>query len=111
MRMWKSFRTNMMYWRFRYITRNRLRLQSWFRRRQAPHMARPTYARNYHARGTAASVYHRSSRRSWIILFIMVAMLTALRVWSNHSNVNATLVYVLGVVVIIGSLYWAVNDA
>ena len=100
-RLWKNFRVNLMYWRFRHITRNRLRLQSWYRRRQPVQGFRP--------RGGAAYVHRRSGRRSWIALFLMVVALTAVRVWGNHSSVSNTLVWILIVAVIAGTLYWAIR--
>ena len=63
-RVLKNLRINFMYWRFRYITRNRLRLQSWLRRKQPTHGYRP--------RANAAVVYHRSGRRTWGFLLAMV---------------------------------------
>ena len=100
-RLWKNFRVNLMYWRFRHITRNRLRFQSWYRRRQPVQGFRP--------RGSAAYVHRRSGNRSWIALFVLVAALTALRVWGNHSSVSNTLVWILSIAVIAGILYWAMR--
>ncbi len=100
-RLWKNFQVNLMYWRFRHITRNRLRLQSWYRRQQ------PT--RSFRPRGSAAYVYRRSGRRSWIALLAMVALLTALRVWSNHNSVSSTLVYFLSALFIVGAIYGALR--
>jgi hypothetical protein len=98
---WKNFRINLMYWRFRNITRNRLRLQAWYRRRQP--------MTGYRPRGTAAFVRRRSSRQTWIALLVMVILLTAIRVHVNNQGLSQTLVYLLTVVVIVGAIYWALR--
>ena len=101
-RLWKNFRVNLMYWRFRHITRNRLRLQSWWNRRQMP-------ARAYRPRGSAAYVYRRSSRRAWIGLLIVVAVLTAITVAGRHLGLAETIIYLLNAVVVGGAIYWAIR--
>jgi hypothetical protein len=97
-RLWKNFRTNLMYWRFRNITRNRLRVQSWWARRRGP-------TTQYRARGSASMIYYHSSRRSWVALSILVVLLTALKVTALYVFINPTLVYLLGVVIVIGVIY------
>ena len=100
--MWKNFRTNLMYWRFRHITRNRLRLQSWYHRRRQPTTV-------WRERGTATYVYRRSGRRTWIILIVMVSLLTALQVLSSHAAIGSSLVWAASVLIIVLSVYWAVR--
>ncbi|GAC1467979.1 MAG: hypothetical protein NVS2B16_16550 [Chloroflexota bacterium] len=102
-RMIKDLRTNMMYWRFRYITRNRLRLQSaWYRRRQPRPVYRP--------RATAPFVYRRSSSKTWIALLVMVAMLTAISVATNRGYVPSGLNSLASVLVVIAAIYWATKN-
>jgi hypothetical protein len=100
-RLWRDFRTNLMYWRFRHVTRNRLRLQSWIRRRQPGSPVR--------ARGTAAYVYHRSGRKTWILLVVMVALLTLLKVAPRYVALNGSLAWGLGTLVVVGAIYWALR--
>src|SRR5690349_931542 len=96
-RVWKSFRVNMMYWRFRYVTRNRLRLQSWWNARRRP--ARPTSP--YRERGSAMYAYARPSvnRRSWLALLVMVGLLTVLTVYANSTFIAPGLVYAAGALI------------
>jgi len=102
MKLWKDFRTNLMYWRFRNITRNRLRLQSWWaRRRQTTRVYRP--------RGTASIVYRHSARRTWTALLATVVALTALTLASRHLALSPTLAYLLSVCVVIGAIYWTLR--
>lgn len=110
---WKTLRTNMMYWRFRYITRNRLRLRSWWSRRRQP--GRPSMASSYpyspaRARGTAFYVHSRSRAHTWIALAIMVVLLTALTVLVNQRYVNPAIVYAAGSLIVVGSVYWALRQ-
>ena len=109
MRVWKSFRVNMMYWRFRYVTRNRLRLQSWWNARRRP--ARPTSP--YRERGSAMYAYARPSvnRRSWLALLVMVGLLTVLTVYANSTFIAPGLVYAAGALIVIGCVYWALRSA
>ncbi len=109
---WKDFRTNMMYWRFRHITRNRLRLRSWWsRRRPAARLSRP--AQPFYsgpARGTATYAYRNSQRETWTILLSMVVLLTALKVLVDHVwVVNSGLVYLIGLLIIFGAVYTALR--
>ncbi|MGI8826483.1 MAG: hypothetical protein ACR2JC_12705 [Chloroflexota bacterium] len=98
----KDFRTNFMYWRFRYITRNRMRLQSaYYRRRQPRSRTRP--------RGGAAFVYRRSPRRTWLILLVMVVLLTALSDASRRGYVNGSVDYALSSLVVVLSIYTALK--
>ena len=110
-RLWKDFRTNMMYWRFRHITRNRLRLRNWWmaRRRQPPFSgSRP--ATGYRERGLASYVnYRHSRRRSWIALAVMVVALTALSVAGGHYAVSGAITTALGSLIVVGAVYWALR--
>ncbi len=101
-RIWKDFRTNLMYWRFRHITRNRLRLQTWAQRRGAVPVARP--------RASAAYVYHRSGKRTWAALLIMVALLTALQVLPRYVAIAPSLTWGLGALVVVSAAYWALQQ-
>jgi hypothetical protein len=103
MRLWKSFRTNMMYWRFRYITRNRLRLQSWYNRRRQPTTA------TYRPRAAATFVYRRSGRRTWMAVLAMVVLLTAVRVAGHYTTISGTVSYLVSTLIIIGCIYWALR--
>lgn len=96
-----------MYWRFRYFTRNRLRLQSWMTRRRQPSPV--SAARGYRPPGAAAWVYRRSSRRTWIALLVMVACLTALKFLGGGGAISPYLVSTLSILVIVGALYWALR--
>lgn len=102
-RLWKDFRTNLMYWRFRHITRNRLRLQSWARHRGAVPVPRN--------RASATYVYHHSSRRAWVALLIMVALLTAIQVLPRYVALAPSLGWGLSALVVVGAIYWALQDA
>jgi hypothetical protein len=100
----KKFRTNLMYWRFRYVTRNRLRLKSWWNRRRQPKRATTAYR----PRGYASQVKYRTGRRTWIAVLVMVCLLTALRVNNDfYTSINAYLTYGLQSAIIIGCMYWA----
>jgi hypothetical protein len=107
-RLWKSLQTNMMYWRFRYITRNRLRLQSWYHRRR-PATRQPTTA--YRPRGTASAVLQRSPKRTWAILLAMVVLLTTLTALVHHVVINPTLVYGIGALIVVAAVYLALRGA
>lgn len=100
-RIWKDFRTNLMYWRFRHVTRNRLRLQSWARHRGPVPTSRP--------RASATYVYHRSGRRVWIILLVMVALLTALQALPRYVAIAPSLAWGLSALVVVGAIYWALR--
>lgn len=110
--LWKDFRTNMMYWRFRHITRNRLRLHSWWSRRRPAawptRQARPYYGAR--ARGTATYVYRSSQRETWTILLAMVVLLTTLKVLVDHVwVVNSGLVYLIGLLIVFAAMYTALR--
>ncbi len=100
-RIWKDFRTNLMYWRFRHVTRNRLRVQSWARQRRAAPTARP--------RASATYVYHRSGRRTWIALLVMVALLTLIQVLPRYVALAPSLGWGLSALVVVGAIYWALR--
>jgi hypothetical protein len=102
-RLWKDFRTNLMYWRFRHITRNRLRVQSWWNRRRQP---APT---PYRPRASATYVYPYTNRRSWIAFFALVILLTALTVLAKQVFINPTIVYGIGALIVVGTIYWAMR--
>jgi hypothetical protein len=108
MRLWKDFRTNMMYWRFRYITRNRLRLRQWWHRRRATPRAVPRYG-GYRERGTAYSSYRSTRQRTWIALGAMIVLLTALKVGVDQTTINPGLVYAVGTLIVVGAMYWALR--
>jgi len=120
-RILKDLRTNFMYWRFRYITRNRLRLQSaWYRRRQPRPGARPFRpgagafrpgGDMFRERGTAQYVVRRTARRTWIVLLIMVALMTAIRYAGDNGYVASGLVYPLQSLVVILSIYYCLRAA
>jgi hypothetical protein len=112
--MWKNFRTNMMYWRFRHITRNRLRLRNWWLRHRPSRGTTRTTMRNVtysgvRGRGSASVVYRGSSRRSWIALAAMVIALTALEYGGGRSGLDSTLQYILGTLVVVGTIYYALR--
>lgn len=102
-RLWKDFRTNMMYWRFRYITRNRLRFQSWLARRRQPQA--PT---GYRPRASATYVTHSSRRATWIAVGVMVVLLTLLRTYGDRF-ISPTLIWPLGTLVVVLAIYWALR--
>lgn len=118
-RILKDLRTNFMYWRFRYITRNRLRLQSaWYKRRQPRPGARsfrpaPGAFRGgvgtVRERGTAQYVVRRAARRTWIVLLVMVALLTAVSYLGQHGYIAGSLVYPLQSLVVILSIYYSLR--
>ncbi len=101
-RYWKDFRTNFMYWRFRHITRNRLRLKTWYSRRRAP--AAPS-----RPRGSASNVYRRSSHRPWIALLVMVVLLTVIGVLPRYVALSSSLTFGLSALVVVGAIYWALR--
>jgi hypothetical protein len=113
MRLWRDLRTNMMYWRFRHVTRNRLRLKSWWARRR-PNGRRlqpggPTYARPFE-RGLASRVYGSSQRRSLTAFAALVILLTALSALANRVFISPGLVYLIGTLIIIGCIYYALRS-
>lgn len=113
-RLWKDFRTNLMYWRFRHITRNRLRLRNWWMARQRKSPRSPfngkRVASPYRERGAASYVTYRNSRRrSWIALAVIVIGLTALSTASGRWQVNGALIYALESLVVVGAIYWALR--
>jgi hypothetical protein len=115
-RLWKDLKTNWMYWRFRYVTRNRLRLRSWWNRRRPSlgarrsgsiHVQRPRDT--YRPQGSAAFVYGRSSKQAWGLLLSMVLALTALSAWANSTYVSPAVVYAIGSLVVVGAVYAALR--
>jgi hypothetical protein len=105
-KLWKDFKINFMYWRFRNITRNRLRLQSWWNSRRGRGGASPAY------RPRASALYYprpRASRRSWIILLVMVILLTAVSVAESQGDVIAGVGYTLDAVIVVGAIYLALR--
>lgn len=115
-RLWKDLKTNWMYWRFRYITRNRLRLRSWWNRRRpslgsrrSPSIRTQRPVDSYRPRGTAAFVSGRSSKRAWALLLGMVIVLTALSAWATSTYVSPALVYGIGALVVVGTVYAALR--
>jgi hypothetical protein len=110
-KLWKDFRTNMMYWRFRHITRNRLRLRSWWQRHRPARRQRPSI-RSYSPppyRGLAARVYPSTQRRSLMALGAMVVLLTALSVLGGQHAINGAIYAALQLLIIIGAVYWALR--
>ena len=108
MKWWRDFRTNLMYWRFRHITRNRLRLRSWWqRRRQSPRLA-PQYSYP-RARGMASYVYRGSQRRSWTAFLGMIVALTILTYAAGQWSIPPGLVPIIGSLIICGAIYWALR--
>jgi hypothetical protein len=113
MRIWKAFRINLMYWRFRYVTRNRLRFQNWYHRRFRSGGGSRTgfggYGRagygNWRERGTAAYVYRSSGKRTWTILLVAMVIITAIR----SSSISPTLAFGLSTLVLIAAAYWAMK--
>lgn len=119
-KLWKDFRTNLMYWRFRHITRNRLRLKSWWARRRQPGNRAKLYTadrtRGYapygygsRERGTAAYVYGRSQRRSLIALAAMVILLTAASATAHRVYISPGIDYAINSLIIIGCIYYALK--
>ncbi len=115
-RVWKNLKTNWMYWRFRYITRNRLRLRSWWNHRRSslgggrsPGVRMQTPGTAYRPRATATYVTSRSSRRAWGLLIGMVLALTALSAWANSTYVSPALVYAIGSLVVVAVVYAALR--
>lgn len=106
---WKEFRTNMMYWRFRHITRNRMRLRSWWQRHRPRARGAVPRPSMYRERGQASVVYRGSTRNSWTALLAMVSLLTALSVYVNHIFVNSGFVYLIESLIVVGSIYWALR--
>ncbi|MGH2442276.1 MAG: hypothetical protein ACRDFX_03810 [Chloroflexota bacterium] len=114
MKLWKDFRTNLMYWRFRHITRNRLRLRSWWshqhlsgRLNRSPRTSTPYAGSRW--RGTATYVQYRSPKRTWMLLIGMVILLTLLQVWAQHTVIAPVLIYALGVLIVVGAMYTALR--
>lgn len=108
MKVWKSFRVNMMYWRFRYITRNRLRLRAWWNARRRPQRPSPA---PYRERGSALYAYSGGATRtrSWTALLAMVVLLTALTVYVRTTLIAPGLVYAVGALIVVGCAYWALR--
>lgn len=110
MKIWKSFRVNMMYWRFRYITRNRLRLQAWWNARRRPRVgaapsgSRPRASAMYYPVGSGSS-----QRHSWIAFSALVVLLTALTSVAGRIYIAPTLVYAIGTLILVGCIYWGLR--
>ena len=102
--LWKNLRVNLMYWRFRHVTRNRLRLQAWLRQR------RPPPRLGYRPRGSARVVRYHNAQRTWAIFIALVVVLTALQILGARSEINGTLVWGLSVVAVIAALYAALQS-
>ena len=108
-KLWKDFRVNLMYWRFRHITRNRLRFRQWRNQHRSP--SRPVTTPNpYRGYAATAPLYRRSRQRTWIALAALVILLTGLKVGVEQTIVNPGLVYALGVLIIVGCTYWALRS-
>lgn len=109
MKMWKDFRTNLMYWRFRHVTRNRLRLRSWWQRRRTPRT--PAGYTPYRARGVSSRPTYsaHSARRSWLSLTALVVLLTALSVGVRQTYISPGFVYIIGSLIVVGCIYWALR--
>lgn len=107
MKPWKNFRTNMMYWRFRYVTRNRLRLQAWRNSRTRVQRVPPAFRE----RGLASSYgpYRTDSRRLWVILLVMVILLTALQATAQQIVIAPGLVYGIGTLIVALAVYAALK--
>src|SRR5436309_14205044 len=91
-RLWRNFRTNWMYWRYRNITQRRQRLQMWMSRRGK----RQPAARPRRERGTAVpryNVYGRSARSSQLAFVALVLLLTALKVLADQVFISPGIVY------------------
>jgi len=97
--LWKKFRTNLLYWRFRYVTRNRLRLQQVFNRRTAP------TAVPYRGRATALYPGARASRPTWIAFLLMVCVLTALQVGEARALISHSLM-LAGTIIVVGAVFY-----
>jgi hypothetical protein len=109
-RIWKGVKVWFLYWRFRNITRNRLRLQAWYRKRQPMGGYRPRgISYDTRPRASAAYVYRRSSGRSWALLLGMVVILTLLRYLGNQGELSSTLVYALSTLTVVLALYAALR--
>lgn len=112
-RWWKDLRTNMMYWRFRHVTRNRLRLRAWMaaRRRRPPQAAYGgRQAVPFRPRGVATAVYYgRTQRRTWIAVGAMVVLLTALKTAAQQTYINPSLAYGAGALIVVAAIYWALR--
>ncbi len=110
MKLWKSFRVNLMYWRFRYITRNRLRLQAWWNSRRRPKVTtgsssfRPRASAMYYPVGASSS-----QRHSWIAFGAMIVLLTALTSVAGQIYIAPTLVYAIGTLILVGCIYWGLR--
>jgi hypothetical protein len=108
-KLWKNLRTNMMYWRFRYITRNRLRLRSWLALRKGPRMTIvPPRPRE---RAVASYSYQHSARGTWLALLAMVLLLTGLKVLANYYYIIPSIVYAIGMLIVVGAIYLSLRRA
>src|SRR5579884_3025958 len=111
-RWWKDLRTNFMYWRFRNITRNRLRLKNWWARNRPGVKRNPPkgviYARPFE-RGLASRVYGGSQRRSLTAFAGLVLGLTALSALAQHVFISPGIVYLIGTLIVIGCIYYALR--
>jgi hypothetical protein len=100
--LFRRMRENWMYWRFRNITRNRMRLQSWWNRRRSGSMP-------YRPRASAQTIYSTRSRRSLIAFAALILLLTALTSAERYVYISPPLGYGLGTLIVVGSLYWALR--
>lgn len=108
MKLWKSFRVNLMYWRFRYITRNRLRLQSSWNARRRPKASassvRPRASAMYYPIGSSSS-----QRHSWLAFGTLIILLTALSSVAGQIYIPPSLVYAIGTLILVGCVYWGLR--
>jgi hypothetical protein len=61
-------------------------------------------------RGSASYVHYRSARKTWIALLGMILALTALSALVQRSYVNPGIVYLVGTLIVIAAIYWAMRQ-
>lgn len=111
-RLWKNFRTNLMYWRFRYITRNRLRLRNWWMAQRRRPRGLPAGA-SFRPRASASQIRYSvgSRRRTWAALLTMIVLLTGLSALADRVLIAPGIVYAIGSLIVIACAYWALKNA
>jgi hypothetical protein len=100
MQAWKELRIRWMYWRYRYITRNRQRLMARWWRLRSPGR-RPTYEPVYRARGQAAWVSTRRGGRTWLILAVTVVAISIFQHYAHQRGLSTDITFLVDVAILI----------
>lgn len=100
MQVWKELRTRWMYWRYRYITRNRQRMVArWSYRR-----SQPALRHHYHPRGQSEYTTGRQSnrpRQTWLVLVVTVLAIATFQYLAGRYGLARDLIFLVDVGILI----------